>query len=100
MLQWLAIDWHLKRENKKRPQRGRCGAGGSRTRVQTGSQPAFYMFMRWLVVGLWLASVQPTIALSSVFLPVLREITPASPSFAMLRSGRRKAGLPGEQQTA
>ena len=37
---------------KKSPVRDSlCGAGRARTAVQTGDKPAFYMLIRWLVVG-------------------------------------------------
>ncbi len=70
-----------------------CGAGGSRTRVQTYAQYAFYMFISALIVGNRPGQNEPTVSLSAMVFIRCTQRAQAYPVIWLI--GRR-----GLQQTA
>lgn len=65
-----------------------CGAGGSRTLVQTRRKYAFYKFSHRLVVGGGMVRDGPKRRLSSKVSPQPRSAALAISPFMILRSGR------------
>ena len=65
-----------------------CGAGGSRTLVQTRRKYAFYKFSHRLIVGDGMVRDTPGHRLSSKTSPQPRSATLAISPFMILRSGR------------
>jgi len=94
---------HFSRQplNKKTPLRGEevlvCGAGGVRTRVQTGSQKAFYMLIHSLIVGKKPVSVEPILSVVPEVFDHAAGHAQLIQAFLMLRSGHRLTRFPGEQ---